>query len=521
MLLIALLSRPRVPKAAEWPCRGAVLCSGVVWEGSRDVLLAPKTSSMRSRAIPELSPACCLPAVLLRGVCSPVWGRTLKSCILLSLLCVWHWGRAGTVWGSQCSLFGLCWSQCSVPPLQDSLCPLLPGCSSLARATEEPPEAAGLRARAGPSSRSLLPPPPPCLLWSAPAPQSKGSAVGEDKQRHPADTSIRGQAMAAQPLGGQKPFHVVSPVLESLSLSKAVGTKVFMKLENVQPSGSFKIRGIGHLCQDAAKKGCRRFVCSSGGNAGLAAAYAARELALPITVVVPSSSGPTPVRKLQQLGATVEVYGKVWDDANSRAQELAKTEGWVIIPPFDHPLVWEGHASLVRELKDSLEDKPGAIVVAVGGGGLLAGVVAGLQQVGWQDVPIIAAETLGAHSFHEALKAGRLVTLPDITSVATCLGAKTVAARALECAQECQVLSQVVQDAEAVRAVQQFLDDERLLVEPACGAPLAVLYSGRLRRLQSEGRLPSPLRPVLLVVCGGSNIHTAQLRALQSQLGLE
>lgn len=75
----------------------------------------------------------------------------------------------------------------------------------------------------------------------------------------------------------------------------------------------------------------------------------------------------------------------------------------------------EGHASLVRELKDSLEAKPGAIVVAVGGGGLLAGVVAGLHQVGWQDIPIIAAETQGAHSFHEALKAGRLVTLPDIT----------------------------------------------------------------------------------------------------------
>ncbi|NXS04458.1 SDSL protein, partial [Oxylabes madagascariensis] len=265
--------------------------------------------------------------------------------------------------------------------------------------------------------------------------------------------------MAAQPVGGQKPFHVVSPVLESLALSKAAGTKVFMKLENVQPSGSFKIRGIGHRCQDAAKKGCRHFVCSSGGNAGLAAAYAARELGLPITVVVPSSSGPTPVRKLQELGATVEVYGKVWDDANRRAQELAEAEGWVSIHPFDHPLVWEGHASLVRELKDSLEAKPGAVVVAVGGGGLLAGVVAGLQQVGWQDVPVIAAETQGAHSFHEALKAGRLVTLPDITSVATCLGAKTVAARALECARECPVLSQVVQDTEAVRAVEQFLGE--------------------------------------------------------------
>lgn len=75
----------------------------------------------------------------------------------------------------------------------------------------------------------------------------------------------------------------------------------------------------------------------------------------------------------------------------------------------------QGHSTLVQELKDSLDTKPDAIILAVGGGGLLSGVVAGLHQVGWQDVPIIAAETWGAHSFHAALTAGRLVTLPDIT----------------------------------------------------------------------------------------------------------
>ncbi|NWQ61417.1 SDSL protein, partial [Neopipo cinnamomea] len=327
--------------------------------------------------------------------------------------------------------------------------------------------------------------------------------------------------MAAQPGGSQKPFHVISPVLESLPLSKAAGTKVFMKLENVQPTGSFKIRGIGHLCQEAAKKGCRRFVCSSGGNAGLAAAYAAKKLGLPITVVIPSSSGPIPKRKLEELGATVEVYGKAFDDANKRAQELLKMEGWVSIHPFDDPLVWQGHTSLVRELKDSLETKPDAIVLSVGGGGLLVGVVEGLQQVGWQDIPIIAAETQGAHSFHEALKARQLVTLPDITSVAKCLGAKTVAARALQCAQECQIISQVVEDTEAVAAVEQFLDDERMLVQPACGAALATLYTGRLQRLQREGKLRTPLGSVVVVVCGGGNINMAQLRALKSQLGME
>ncbi|CAM9547542.1 unnamed protein product [Bubo scandiacus] len=327
--------------------------------------------------------------------------------------------------------------------------------------------------------------------------------------------------MAAQPGGGEKSFHIISPVLESLALSRAAGTKVYMKLENVQPTGSFKIRGIGHLCQEAAKKGCRRFVCSSGGNAGLAAAYAAKKLGLPVTVVVPSTTGPATVRKLEELGAAVEVSGQVWDEANERALELAQTEGWVNIHPFDHPLVWQGHASLVQELKDSLETKPDAILLAVGGGGLLAGVVAGLRQVGWQDVPIVAAETWGAHSFHVALEAGQLVSLPDITSVAKCLGAKTVAARALECARECQVISQVVEDTEAVRAVERFLDDERMLVQPACGAVLALLYTGRLQRLQVEGRLRTPLASVVVVVCGGSSIQAAQLRALKSQLGLE
>ncbi|NWV01252.1 SDSL protein, partial [Upupa epops] len=327
--------------------------------------------------------------------------------------------------------------------------------------------------------------------------------------------------MAAQSGKGEKPFHIISPVLESLALSKAASTKVFMKLENVQPTGSFKIRGIGHFCQEAAKKGCRHFVSSSGGNAGVAAAYAAQKLGLPATVVVPSTAGPTTLRKLEELGAEVEVSGQVWDDANRRALELAQTEGRVIVHPFDHPLVWQGHASLVQELKDSLDTKPDAILLSVGGGGLLAGVVAGLHQVGWQDIPIIAAETWGAHSFHAALEAGQLVSLPDITSVAKCLGAKTVAARALECAQECQVLSQVVQDVEAVRAVERFLDDERMLVQPACGAALAVLYTGRLQQLQCEAQLPTPLGSVVVVVCGGSNIELAQLRVLKSQLGLE
>ncbi|XP_047418459.1 serine dehydratase-like isoform X3 [Sciurus carolinensis] len=217
------------------------------------------------------------------------------------------------------------------------------------------------------------------------------------------------------PPAGWAPFHRDTPLLESWALSREAGTSVFLKCENVQPAGSFKIRGIGHFCQQMAKKGCKHLVCSSGGNAGIAAAYSAQKLGIPATIVLPETATTQVVRRLQGQGAEVQLAGKVWDDANLRAQELAKQDGWVNVPPFDHPLIWEGNASLVRELQAALRTPPGAVVLAVGGGGLLAGVAAGLVEVGWQHVPIIAMETRGAHSFNAAVQAGELVTLPDIT----------------------------------------------------------------------------------------------------------
>ncbi|XP_042818716.1 serine dehydratase-like isoform X2 [Panthera tigris] len=257
----------------------------------------------------------------------------------------------------------------------------------------------------------------------------------------------------------------------------------------------------------------------TGGNAGFAAAYAARKLGIPATIVLPEGTSPHVVRRLQGEGAEVQLAGKVWDEASLKAQELAKRDGWVNVPPFDHPLIWEGHASLVRELKAALGTPPGALVLAVGGGGLLAGVAAGLIEVGWKHVPIITAETQGAYCFNAAIKAGKLVTLPDITSVAKSLGAKTVARRALECTKELEIFSEVVDDAQAVSAVQKFLDDERMLVEPACGAALAVIYSGLLGRLQAEGRLSPSLASVVVIVCGGNNINSQGLQALKAQLG--
>uniref|UniRef100_A0A3B3BW38 L-serine deaminase n=1 Tax=Oryzias melastigma TaxID=30732 RepID=A0A3B3BW38_ORYME len=270
-----------------------------------------------------------------------------------------------------------------------------------------------------------------------------------------------------------------------------------------------------------AERGCERFVCCSGGNAGMAAAYSARQLGVPATIVVPSVTPNSTVERLKDEGATVLICGKALNESIEYGQQLvANNPGWIFISPFDDPLIWEGHTSLVKELALDLKEKPGAIVLSVGGGGLLNGVVEGLRRVNWADVPIVAIETDGAHCLNAAMKAGKLVTLPAITSVATTLGLIRVSAQTMKLVGEHIVFSEVVSDQEAVKAVEHFVDDEKILVEPACGAALSAVYSRIIGKLQSEGKLAKELGPVVVVVCGGNNISMEELRRLKKQLGM-
>ncbi|HEX7666756.1 MAG TPA: pyridoxal-phosphate dependent enzyme, partial [Polyangiaceae bacterium] len=276
-----------------------------------------------------------------------------------------------------------------------------------------------------------------------------------------------------------------------------------LKLDALQPSGSFKLRGVGHACETHRARGARRFVSSSGGNAGLAVAYAGRVLGVPVTVVVPETTTERAKELLRTEEAEVIVHGASWQEANALAQSLLG-ETSAFVHPFDDPLLWEGHATLVDEVSRS-GYRPNAVVLSVGGGGLLAGVLQGMRRHGWSDVPVIAVETEGAASFHEALKAGRPVELERIASVATSLGAKRVCDRAFAWSKEHPIRSVVVSDAAALAACERFLDDHRLLVEPACGASLAVAYE-HARELEG-------FDDVLVVACGGATATIDQIRA--------
>ncbi|WFU01381.1 pyridoxal-phosphate dependent enzyme [Rhizobium sp. CB3171] len=301
-------------------------------------------------------------------------------------------------------------------------------------------------------------------------------------------------------------LHLETPLLESRPLSQVSGCSIWLKMDALQPPGSFKIRGIGAACEHHARSGKRRFVSSSGGNAGIAVAYAGRRLSIPVSVFVPETTTERAKSLIRQEGAEVFVHGASWQEANEHALQ-AVDAGTAFIHPFDDPLVWTGHATLIDEVVRAGVPFD-AVVLSVGGGGLLAGISEGLDRNGLQHVPIIAAETEGAASLAAAVKAGKPVELPAITSIATSLGARKVAERAFEITRNRPVDCVVVDDLVAVDACMRFLDDHRVLVEPACGAALAVAYAHADQLARFER--------VLMIACGGATATLTQLQAWQT-----
>jgi L-serine/L-threonine ammonia-lyase len=307
------------------------------------------------------------------------------------------------------------------------------------------------------------------------------------------------------------PLHISTPLLEHRTLSAALGKRVLLKMENIQPSGSFKLRGIGALCQRAVAQGGRHLICPSGGNAGLAAAVAGVALGVRTTILVPRTTHESVREKIRAIGTSVIVHGDVWDETNVEAMRLCDAPDAVYVPPFDHPDIWDGNASMIDEAvaqSRAMQTQFDVVICSVGGGGLLCGVLAGLHRNGLTQVPVIAVETVGAASLSASVQAGELVTLPAITSIATTLGARRVASDAFAWTRRHPVHSVTVSDAQAVAACLSFADDMRTLVEPACGAALAVAYDD----------LPvlAPFQHALIVVCGGIGVDLAKLSAWKS-----
>ena len=306
-------------------------------------------------------------------------------------------------------------------------------------------------------------------------------------------------------------LHIETPLIESGAMAGVNGPnelrKIWLKMEALQPPGSFKIRGVGFACETYVQRGAKRFISSSGGNAGIAAAYAGRRLQVPVVVVVPQTTTARARELIRREQADIIVHGASFQEANALALSMIGP-GDAFIHPFDDALLWEGHATMIDEVARA-GVTPDAVVLSVGGGGLLCGVIAGLRRNGLGHVPVIAVETAGADSLAQAMAANKRITLPAITSIATSLGARQVSEQAFALSHQHPVTSVVVPDQAAVQACLRFMDDQRVVVEPACGASLALVYA-------DAAQLAS-FKHVLVIVCGGVTASVAQLQAWASQ----
>lgn len=212
--------------------------------------------------------------------------------------------------------------------------------------------------------------------------------------------------------------------------------------------------------------------------------------------------------KLRTAGATrVVQVGASWLEADRhlREVELKNDPNGVYVPPFEHEKIWEGCSTMIDEIEEQMSDvgRPDAVILSVGGGGLFLGALQGCDRNYGPDMRVLAVETKGADSLNLSLQAGKLITLQAVTSIATSLGALRVSESAFREAQRPNVNSIVVKDKEAAMGCWRFLDDERMMVEPSCGASIAICYNGKLKSI-----LPSltPESKVVVIVCGGSAV---------------
>ncbi|KAF9036707.1 tryptophan synthase beta subunit-like PLP-dependent enzyme [Panaeolus papilionaceus] len=329
-----------------------------------------------------------------------------------------------------------------------------------------------------------------------------------------------------------------TPLIYSQPLSSVLDASVYLKLENLHPSYSFKFRGISHFVQAARRRigPSVHVVIASGGNAGLAAACAAKVLGLKCSVFIPDGATSTTIKVLKQEDANVIIGGRFYLEAVSAARALVETEkDAVMVPAYEDPLIWEGHSSMVTEIHEQIGRTPDAIFCSVGGGGLLGGLIEGCRKVGWDFVPLVAMETIGSDCFYHSmsLNGGRfnssekklplgvnlvyddehkvhLAHFTGFTSKASgSLGASQPAAGVVKMALERSggVKCVSVPDELSMEALTSFTDDHKTLVELACATTLVPGYHPSLfNKLVPPKEGSTEKRTVVFIVCGGFKI---------------
>lgn len=275
-------------------------------------------------------------------------------------------------------------------------------------------------------------------------------------------------------------------------LSQQTGGKVYLKPENMQYTGAFKLRGayykISTLSEEERKKG---LITASAGNHAQGVAYAAKAFGCKATIVMPTITPLIKVNRTKEYGSDVVLFGDVYDDACQKAYELAKETGATFVHPFDDLDVITGQGTITMEIIQELPTVD-YILAPVGGGGLIAGV-ATLAKMLNPKIKVIGVEPANAASMSEALAAGKQVTLPSADTIADGTAVKTVGENALKYVQEYVDEMLLVEDDELIGAFLDMVENHKMIVENA-----GLLTVAALKQLDLEGK------KVVSILSGGN-----------------
>lgn len=277
-----------------------------------------------------------------------------------------------------------------------------------------------------------------------------------------------------------------------------------LKLENEQPIGAFKIRGAYNAIRKLAGPARQRGVITySSGNHGQAVAYAAKQFGVRAVVTMPETAPAVKVQGVKKWGGEVVFAGRTSEDRRIKAEEIAAAEGLAIVPPFDHPDIVAGQATVALEIVEQLPEVE-TVVVPVGGGGLISGIVTGLAAVNSRAV-VWGVEPEGAPKLQRSLAAGKVVRLERTGSVADgliTLNVGQIPFAELQRERD-RIRGVVLVEDDSIRAAVQFLWRTcRLAVEPSGAATTAALLAGAVPRSKTT----------VLVVSGG-NVDRSLLEA--------
>lgn len=286
-----------------------------------------------------------------------------------------------------------------------------------------------------------------------------------------------------------------TPLVEEAPLSARFGGRVLSKLENLQNSGSFKIRGAASKVLSLDPSRVPGVIAASAGNHARGVARAAREAGIPATLVMPVWAPVSKSSAAQREGGEntrIIHQGETFEDAAAHATTLAGESGFVMVHPFDDPMVIAGQGTLGMELVEEI-GPPGTVYVPVGGGGLMAGIGAAVKET-YPDAELVAVQAEAASSLLPSLEAGRPVECGDTRTIADGIAVKSLSDRTYEAARRWVDDVVTVDEEEIAAAILYALEEMKTTLEGAGAAPLAALLYKR----------PPTRFPAVMVLSGGN-----------------